>query len=109
MPNEIAVLFPNAKNKDEYYQIEGKLTENAALLALVAPDGSFAKDIALHMTAKALFDRFLTLAIEDNRTENMYLTRDEINMEFGDRSELDAVIKYLLDKEYIKEGFLKVT
>lgn len=108
MPKKVAILYPNAKDKDEYYQIEGKLTENAALLALVAPDTSFDKDVAIHITAKAIFDRFLTFANEHNKTENMYMTQDEISREFSNHAELNAAIKYLLDKGFVKEGFLEI-
>lgn len=107
MPKKVAILYPNAKDKDEYYQIEGKLTENAALLALVAPDASFDKGVAIHITAKAIFDRFLTFANEHNRTGDMYLTQDEINREFSDRAELDAAIKYLLEKGFVKGGHIE--
>ena len=107
MPKKVAILYPNVKNMDEYYEFEGKLTENAALLALVSPDASFAKDVAIHMTAKSLYDRFLTFAKENNRTRNMFLTQDEISREFSDHAELDAAIKYLLEKGYVKEGFLE--
>jgi hypothetical protein len=107
MPNKIAILYPNVKNMDEYYDFEGKLTENAALLAMVSPDASFAKDIAIHMTAKNLYDRFLTFAKEHNREGNMYLTLEEIQKEFGDRTELEAAVKYMLEKRYIKEGYLE--
>jgi hypothetical protein len=107
MPKKVAILYPNVKNMDEYYEFEGKLTENAALLALVSPDAAFAKDVSIHMTAKSLYDRFLTFAKEHNRTGNLYLTRNEISREFGDRAELDAAIKYLLEKGYVKEGFVE--
>lgn len=109
MPKKVAILYPNVKNKDEYYQIEGKLTENAALLVLVAPDSSLDQDVAIHITAKAVFDRFVTFGNENNRNENMYLTRDEINAEFGDRAELEGAVKYLLDKGYVKQGNIEIS
>jgi hypothetical protein len=109
MPEKIKVFSPMAKDEDEYYTVEAKLTELSSLMLQAGggtlPDAEW-KKASIYLTARRVYDEFYIFAREHNRA--MFMTREELRRELPGYADLDDGIKYLLDKGLIKEGFIEV-
>jgi hypothetical protein len=109
MPEKIKVFSPMAKDEDEYYTVEAKLTELSSLM-LQAGGGTLPdaerKQASIYLTARRVYDEFSIFSREHNRA--MFMTREELRRELPSYTDLDDGIKYLLDKGLIKEGFIEV-
>ncbi len=104
MPRKINIFFPTAKDEDEYLEVAARLGELSALMVYVDRSRmteSDLKNASAYLTARRIYDVFSIFAREHNR--GLFLTREELQAEMRDFTNLDDGINYLLNKGLIRQ------
>ncbi len=104
MPEQIKVFFPTAKNEDEYLQVAARLGELSALMMYQGKESMSErewKEASAYLTARRIYDVFSIYARDHHR--GLYLTREELQVEMRDFTDLDDGINYLLNKGLIRQ------
>lgn len=109
MGNKLGVLAPTVNTAQEYYNTHRTLERDSSGLLVTLSDSSPNADWekwSLLANAFLVYGEFGMFAGQHNRS--LYMTWDELRQELASMKNLDDAIKYLLQKDFLREAYIEV-